>query len=1109
MALQAIDEGVKSAIDKIDKQSVQFRAVGNEAFTFPGNGAFGDLLGFGLRLAGDSDGLPAWWSPIRDRQLRGYVRMNPVLSAIVYGESTRVRNMSYTLSLEDGRSRKINRYHDLLRDCDFGKGFRSLTQKVSYDLLTQDNGAFIELVGSGGNRDTQRALDRSDIQTIAHLDASRCWRTYDPEYPVVYTNPYNAKYHIMHHTRVIMMSQNEQPDELARGLGFCATSRAFEMARYIYDMQTYKREKVSGSSPEIGILNGMSLPHFLKGLTDSGQANLNQGFIKFKNTAIIGPPGHGPNQPTASLDLVGLKSVPDGFDFKDELTVSMYLLAAAFGVDVREYFPLQSGGATKADATIQHAKSSGKGRADVMTLIEDAINYRVLPDFVTFAYDVKDDEEDKLRAENRSMRVSARATQISSGELTVQEARTMAAEEGDIDPAFLETQTVANDTQAPVDNPTPTSEADDEAEPPPEVIETTDEDEGEKSDSPKALSVAEKAIGGTRAFFATQMGTLINNAQLFDGSLRLGEFSGSLRGLITNGAIQALIDGLREGGSNLRINELPLDLTRQLNDHISQQWSYANNFANEVYGGALTIDTALARVPLWVSKAIDEMYFAGLLAADDTKKLKWVYGETEHCFIAGTIIETDKGQKAIENIQLGDKVLTLDGYKPVTKLWEREYSGELYEIKMDDRSVIATANHPFLTNEGWVRADELSTVDEIVLYENFNNRVFAHIALPNSINSIAARLKVFILRLIAFLLLLLPIGQSRKTRMSVPIVAIRLNDKTADFTIHDEFRFNHAKGFVFDTQFIQDSKQFKFKFSWLRPLNPSVTLKKQLHNTFVFFRVLFVMASHLCFGFWRMARIVSRQMVTCCTMHNNAIGVITQGQSENGNFIQYGLMGNTERFGTLRSAISGVMVNQKLGFFTSPHMTISTNATLVIQPIANVATSGTFTPMKSNTLRRNINPFSVLSGVVCIATRNATKAFSILRHNWFTAQFAIHEIPHSNDWFHHYTTLGTKVYNLAVADVQHYIANGFVVHNCEDCLYLNGKVYTAKQWRDAKIKPHMNELACGGYHCQCTLEETNDPLSPDEPTLPSGGVGNLSSILRPKRKKEHVHGSSN
>ncbi len=633
MVAPATLEGAKTAIDKQDKNSVQFRAVGNEALTFPGQGgAFGDLWGIGLRLAGDSDGLPAWWSPMRDKTLRAYVRSNPVLSAIVSGESVRVRNMTYTLTLEDGRSRKIQRYHDMLQDCDFGKGFRSLSQKVATDLLTQDNGAFIELIGRGGNRDTQRPLDRNSIETFAHLDASRIWRTYDPEYPVVYTNPYDAKYHIMHYTRVIMMSQNEQPDELARGLGFCATSRAFDIARYIYDMQTYKREKVSGSSPEIAMLQGMGIQHFAKGLADSGQMNLNAGFIKFKNMAIIGAPGSGaPNQTAPDLKIVGLKNVPDGFDFRDETQVAMALLTMAFNVDIRDYFPLQQSGATKADAGIQHEKSAGKGRADLMTIIEDAINYRVLPDYVTFAYDAKDDIEDKQRAEIKQIRVDTYSTMITSGIVSVDEARLMAAEEGDIDPAFLENQTVADDSATPVENANPTDMA--KPDTPQDIVEGDDvQDTGSKDlDLPKVVSVAEKAIGGTRAFFATQMSQLINNATPYNGSLRLGEFSGQLRSVITNSSIQALIDGLREGGSNIRINELPLELTRQLNDHISDQWGYANNFANEVYGGNLTLEAAIARVPLWVSKAVDEMYFLGLLSADDLKKFKWVYGETDHC----------------------------------------------------------------------------------------------------------------------------------------------------------------------------------------------------------------------------------------------------------------------------------------------------------------------------------------------------------------------------------------------------------------------------------------------------------------------------------------------
>lgn len=623
---------VKTAIDKEDKQSVQFRAEGNTALTFPGQGgAFGDLWGFAFRLAGDSEGLPAWWSPIRDKFLRTYTRHNPILSSVIRGEKARVRNMSYTLSLEDGRSRKINRYHDMLRDCDFGKGFRSFSEKLAGDLLSLDNGGFIELIGKGGNRETQRPLDKADIDTFAYLDSCQCWRTYDPEYPVVYTSPYNGSYHIMHYTRVIALADNEQGDELARGIGLSAASRAFEIARYIFDMETYKREKVSGESPEIWLLNGpMSVKQFQQGLITGKMGIDNQGTVKFKNSVVVGPPGTtGANNQPTTLTSVGIKNVPDGFNFKDELTVAMYILAMAFNVDIREYFPLQAGGATRADAGVQHEKSSGKGRATIWTLIEDAINYRVLPDYVTFQYDVQDDIEDKQKAEIKQIRTNTYATMISSGIASIPEVRIMAAEAGDIDPDFLENPIVADDTTAPGEGSAGDMENDESPEDEVEV-ESTNPTEGEKSDLPKVLAVADKGINGTRAFFATDMSQIVEQAKPYGGNLRQGQFGSQLRRIISTASIQALLDGFRDGGVIMKISETDDATANALNEHIISQWEYADSFANAVFGG-LAVATALSHIPMWTNKVINAMYNYGLLAAKDNQRLEWVYGPTEHC----------------------------------------------------------------------------------------------------------------------------------------------------------------------------------------------------------------------------------------------------------------------------------------------------------------------------------------------------------------------------------------------------------------------------------------------------------------------------------------------
>lgn len=82
-----------------------------------------------------------------------------------------------------------------------------------------------------------------------------------------------------------------------------------------------------------------------------------------------------------------------------------------------------------------------------------------------------------------------------------------------------------------------------------------------------------------------------------------------------------------------------------------------------------------------------------------------------NCFIKGTKVLTETGYKNIENIEVGDKVLTRDGsYQTINATMKNEHKGDL--IKLDslylNNPIISTPNHEFLTQEGWVEASELS-----------------------------------------------------------------------------------------------------------------------------------------------------------------------------------------------------------------------------------------------------------------------------------------------------------------------------------------------------------------------------------------------------------------
>lgn len=71
-----------------------------------------------------------------------------------------------------------------------------------------------------------------------------------------------------------------------------------------------------------------------------------------------------------------------------------------------------------------------------------------------------------------------------------------------------------------------------------------------------------------------------------------------------------------------------------------------------------------------------------------------------NCFPAGTLVRTIDGMRPIEQIKIGDKVLSSDGtFKNVTNTFMRNYSGKLKSIYSTTTTnpILATPEHPFFT----------------------------------------------------------------------------------------------------------------------------------------------------------------------------------------------------------------------------------------------------------------------------------------------------------------------------------------------------------------------------------------------------------------------------
>ncbi|WBK39888.1 terminase large subunit [Rhodobacteraceae phage LS06-2018-MD07] len=85
----------------------------------------------------------------------------------------------------------------------------------------------------------------------------------------------------------------------------------------------------------------------------------------------------------------------------------------------------------------------------------------------------------------------------------------------------------------------------------------------------------------------------------------------------------------------------------------------------------------------------------------------------DHCFAAGTLVQTDAGKVRIEDIRVGDMVLTRAGYREVLDTWDHgEQDTKVYTFSNGSR-IEATPGHKIFTQRGKVPIDTLR-YDDVV-----------------------------------------------------------------------------------------------------------------------------------------------------------------------------------------------------------------------------------------------------------------------------------------------------------------------------------------------------------------------------------------------------------
>lgn len=402
-------------------------ATRNEPKDIITNGFNTSLL---LSLNNQSNIVPAWWSKGRDASLRNYWKQIDYLSGAVYTMEAKLTAIPFQILPRDQTNRlhvkQASELTELLNiTAQYGNGWSNFYQMFLEDLLTTDNGGFAEVIGDG---DPNGPIIGRPI-TVSHLDSSKCTRTGNKEFPVLYTDD-NSNIYKMHYTRVMYCSSMTSPIKEMNGVGFCALSRSINVAQTLLDVLTYKMEKL-GSRPSRSMMvtrGGLDPEDIKNAFRIANSAMDNAGLSKFSKTVVAGDA----SLLEADVKLIELSGLPDGFDEEMSVILGMSAVSLAFGVDLREFWPSTSAGQTRADAIMQHMKQRGKGPGQILYDTERLFNSKYLPPHLYMSFDYQDDAQDRQVAETRNIRAMRRERDLTTGSIDIKTVREIMELDGDI-----------------------------------------------------------------------------------------------------------------------------------------------------------------------------------------------------------------------------------------------------------------------------------------------------------------------------------------------------------------------------------------------------------------------------------------------------------------------------------------------------------------------------------------------------------------------------------------------------------------------------------------------------------------------------------------------------
>lgn len=390
--------------------------------------------------------------PERDRFMMGFALSEPILAGAIYAMVTTLATSRFRLV---GEPQKVAAATHILDQAELGSGFSHFIASIAYSALTTDSGGWFEIVRPAVVRKSRRPVTRTEVGwvdergatvdpgdievvypsvplTLISLDPTRCIPTGDPSRPLRYLYRDGGEVTLAWYQcgRIVDMPM---PGSV---YGRCAVGRVLSAAQLMSDVLQWHADRLSGNMARMVVISSASPRAIEKALSDAARSAVQSGSRLYVPPVFVSP-----LDPSASpaAEKIMLADLPPGFNMAEYREWYLGTVALCLGLDYGSLWPLPGSRlGTATEAEVMARLSSRRGPGFFQRQIAHVMNTRgILPAGVRLEYIAADYTEELEAARARLTRAQERATRLKAGEITEPVARQIAADCGDLDPAYL------------------------------------------------------------------------------------------------------------------------------------------------------------------------------------------------------------------------------------------------------------------------------------------------------------------------------------------------------------------------------------------------------------------------------------------------------------------------------------------------------------------------------------------------------------------------------------------------------------------------------------------------------------------------------------------------